>query len=117
MKNKLTFTNYRRISRAEDLIEGLEYEQARYLFTDMEEFTDYFIEAVDVEDGKGKVIYQAYFGGCGGMLVYRRGTLELAATAAQHQRDQGELELWEALGQAYAEAEPEIKEHIVFFKK
>jgi len=111
----LSFTSYRRILAVADLADGLEHEQACWLFVDMDEFDDYFIEAVDVVDERGRLLYQAYFGGIGGMLVYRAGTEELVATAAQHSIDRCEdQDLWAALGRAYATASPPIQETISF---
>ncbi|MEZ4335061.1 MAG: hypothetical protein R3B82_00345 [Sandaracinaceae bacterium] len=110
----LSFTGYRRIARSTDLSPGLEHAQAYGLFIDMEDFDGYFIEAVDVVDAAGTVVYEAYFGATGGMLVYAAGTDRLVAAAAQHHVYEGDDSLRERLAAAYAAASPAIHEHIVF---
>ncbi|MEZ4222358.1 MAG: hypothetical protein R3B13_15580 [Polyangiaceae bacterium] len=110
----LSFARYRRFTSESELSPGLEYEQGHGLFIDMEEFDDYFIEAVDIRGEDGTVLYQAYFGGCGGMLVYAAGTERLVAAAAQHQLYECEDSLRAPLAEAYANSNPKITERIVF---
>ncbi|MCB9594701.1 MAG: hypothetical protein H6719_18420 [Sandaracinaceae bacterium] len=110
----LSFTRYRRIGSEAELSAGLEHEHAYGLFVDMEEIDGYFVEAVDVVDREGAVVYQAYFGACGGMLVYAAGTDRMVAAAAQHHVYEGDPLLRRDLAAAYAAADPRVHEHIVF---
>lgn len=105
---ELRFTNHRQFSSVDEL-EGLDRKQGHGLFVDHEDFPDYYVEVFDVVDGQDAHLHTAWFGGLGSMLVFRAGTDEVVASAAQHGLDRcKDKALWRGLGVAYASAEPKV---------
>ena len=110
---KLIFTNYRKFTK-DSKMNNIEKEQIDSLaaFSDDE---DELVELVDVVDESGEVIFQFYFWDYGCSRLLSNGTINEIGYTCQHSLDGcDDPDLWIALGEAYKNADPPIKQTIDF---
>lgn len=116
---KLSFTGYKVLTSKSELTDAQRAQIATEgIFDDAWETTeedDIAVEYVDIVDESGTVRYQGYFWPFGSAVFFPAGEDEFAADAVQHSFHRCEdLDLWAALGDAYARADPKITETISF---
>ena len=116
---KLSFTGYAVLGESSDLTDAQrEQIEAEGIFEDAMETAedgDIAVEYVDVVDESGEVRYQGYFWPFGSAVFFPAGSATMVADAVQHSFHRCEdLDLWKALGDAYARANPKIRESISF---
>lgn len=116
---KLSFTGYRVLSEESELTDVQRAQiEAEGIFDDAQETAeegDIAVEYVDIVDESGTTRYQGYFWPFGSAVFFPAGEAKMVADAVQHSFHRCEdLELWAALGDAYARADPKLNESISF---